>query len=96
MARFRRSSGRLEDGFVRQIGVTGCYQGKLQNGIGLGSTIKDVERAFGAEVFEDEDDNLAVTRAPGWCFDTQEWGGDHTLNHNRSALLTAIFVYSLK
>lgn len=76
---------------VHQVGVLRAYRGKVQNQIGLGSTIGDVERAFG-NVIEDDDDNLVVPSLPGWCFETEEWMFGDEVHQNRSARIVAIYV----
>lgn len=78
---------------VTQIGVYSGYRGTLSNRIGLGSTIGDVERFYGRKVIEDDDDNLIVADSPGWCFETEEWLGNHSIEENVSRRITEIFVF---
>jgi len=37
----------IDNGSVEQIGVSGCYDGKTKEGIGLGSSRSEVERNYG-------------------------------------------------
>ncbi|MCR5890965.1 hypothetical protein LRS06_24895 [Hymenobacter sp. J193] len=43
----------LYTGLIVQIEVTGAYQGKVR-GIGIGSTVRDVQRAFPEVTFDNE------------------------------------------
>lgn len=43
----------LYTGLIVQIEVTGAYQGKVR-GVGIGSTVRDVQRAFPEASFDDE------------------------------------------
>ena len=79
---------------VTQIGVIGNYQGKLSGTIGIGSTIRDIQNAFGP-VVEDEEDNLTVPSMAGWCFETEPWRDSHKLEDNLDACVTEIFVYAI-
>lgn len=63
----------------------------LAEGVGIGSSIADVERLIG-EVEEDTEDNLIVVGYPGWCFETEKWLG-HRIDDNRSARIISICVY---
>ena len=76
---------------VCQVGVREGYGGTLAEGIGIGSTIADVERLIG-RVQEDAEDNLIVVGYSGWCFETEEWRG-HSIEENRGARITGIFIY---
>jgi hypothetical protein len=82
-----------KDGMVTQVGVYSGYRGMLQPGIGVGSTISDVEASFGCSVQEDKEDNLVVPTSPGWCFETEEWKSPKTAGNNRTARITSIFVF---
>jgi len=53
-----------------QIGVSGSYDGKLQNSIGLGSTLHEVKQHFGT-VKEDLDVYVLPT-CEGICFELSE------------------------
>ncbi len=55
------------NGQIIQIMVHGKYVGKLQQTIGLGSTLAEVETQIGP-VEEDEEDNLVISSLPGVCF----------------------------
>jgi len=78
---------------VTQIGVYGGYRGTLRDRIGIGSTIAEVKALFGKEVQEDDDDNLIVVDNAGWCFDTEEWRGNCTIEDNWSRQITEIYVF---
>jgi len=80
-------------GHVDQIGLRAPYSGRLAFGIGIGSTIGEVERAFGP-VTEDDDDNLVVRGSAGWCFETEDWAGGRSLGANREARISEIFVFA--
>jgi hypothetical protein len=81
----------VQHGFVHQVGVCEGYSGTLAEGIGVGSSIADVERLIG-KVEEDEEDNLIVVGYPGWCFETEEWLG-HRIKDNGPARITSICIY---
>jgi hypothetical protein len=81
-------------GVIFQVGVYSGYRGVLQPGIGVGSTISDVEDSFGRSVQEDEEDNLVVPNSPGWCFETEGWKSPKTVGNNRNARIISIFVFS--
>jgi hypothetical protein len=78
---------------VYQIGVYSGYRGALPSGVGIGSTIADVEDFFGSLVQEDDEDNLVVPDSLGWCFETEEWGAPQTVSNNRKARIVSIFVF---
>lgn len=78
---------------IVQVGLCSGYRGELQASIGVGSTISDVEKAFGRSVQEDEEDNLVVPNSPGWCFETEEWRNPQTVSNNRDARIISIFVF---
>lgn len=82
-----------KDGMIVQVGLCSGYRGVLQASIGVGSTISDVEKAFGRSVQEDEEDNLVVPNSPGWCFETEEWRNPQTVSNNRDARIISIFVF---
>ena len=82
-----------EDGVISQVGVGSGYRGMLQPGIGVGSTISEVEVSFGCSVQEDEEDSLVVPTSPGWCFETEEWKPPQTVSNNRNARIVSIFVF---
>jgi hypothetical protein len=77
---------------VCQVGVSQGYSGTLPEGIGIGSSIAEVERLIG-RVEEDVYDNLIVIGYPGWCFETEEWLG-HRIEDNRGARITEVFIYN--
>jgi hypothetical protein len=93
-ARFDYKSVRvwIRNGTVDQVGVSAGYAGMLDQVLGVGSTIADVEAHFG-EVVEDDDDCLATVSRPGWCFETEEWTKGHELAQNRDARITEVFVF---
>jgi hypothetical protein len=83
------------DGLITQVGVRAPYTGKLASGIGIGSTIGEVESAVG-RIGEDDEDNLVVPTSPGWCFETEVWRRGKSARDNRAAKITEIFVFSPK
>jgi len=82
-----------KDGVIIQVGVYSGYRGVLRPGIGVGSTISDVEESFGCSVQEDAEDNLVVPTSAGWCFETEEWETPQTVTNNRNARIVSIFVF---
>ena len=80
-----------QDGRVHQIGVFEGYVGTLPSGVGLGTSLSEVQRCIG-RVVQDWDDTLVVEGSDGWCFDTSRWDG-FEVEQNLEALLTEIFVY---
>jgi hypothetical protein len=84
----------IREGLVHQVCVREGYSGILPEGIGIGSSIADVERLIG-QVEEDMDDNLVVIGYPGWCFSTEEWCG-HKSEENPGARITWICIYEVK
>jgi hypothetical protein len=80
--------------FVTQIGVYGGYRGSLGSSIRIGSTIDQIQQLFDLPVIEDDEDSLIVAGSPGWCFETEDWGGDHTIGQNLKSRITAIFVFA--
>ena len=85
-----------KDGTVIQVGVFPGYRGTLHPGIGIGSTISEVEESLGCSVEEDEGDNLVVPTSPGWCFETEEWKTPKNVSNNRNARIVSIFVFSAR
>ena len=77
---------------VQQIGVVQRYRGRIQDKIGLGSTIAEVESALGT-VIEDDEDYLVVPAVPGWSFETEQWSSDDELQQNRFARIQGIYVF---
>jgi hypothetical protein len=84
-----------KDGVITQVGVYSGYRGTLRSDIRVGSTLAEVEDCFGCPVEENDEDNLVVPGFPGLCFDTEEWGGNHTISENRNARITAIYVFKV-
>lgn len=82
----------VKDGTVYQIGVRDGYNGRLDEVVGIGSTIADVADNFG-DVTEDEYDNLVASSRPGWCFETTEWRNCHEVKFNLEARVTEILVH---
>ena len=82
-----------KDGVIIQVGVYSGYRGMMHPGIGVGSTISEVEESFGCSVEEDQEDNLVVPTSPGWCFETEEWKAPQTVSDNRNARIVSIFVF---
>jgi hypothetical protein len=58
----------VEKGIITQIMAHGNYLGKLNNLIGIGSTMNDIEKLIGP-VDEDNEDNLIIEGIKGLCFD---------------------------
>ena len=83
----------VRQGSICQVGVRQGYNGKLPQGIGIGSSINDVERLIG-KVQEDVEDNLIVVGCTGWCFETEEWCG-HRIEDNHGARITEIYIYKV-
>jgi hypothetical protein len=83
----------VRDGLITQVGVRAPYTGKLAQGIGIGSTIGEVESAIG-RIGQDGEDNLVVPTSPGWCFETEVWLRGKSPRDNRSARVTEIFVFA--
>ena|ERR1700682_1216874 len=83
----------VREGLITQVGVRAPYGGKLPQGIGIGSTIGEVESAIG-RIGEDNSDNLVVLTSPGWCFETEVWLRGKSPRENRSARITEIFVFA--
>jgi hypothetical protein len=81
------------NGLITQIGVYEGCRGTIDDQIRIGSTIAEVESWCDCQVVEDDEDNLIVTGHPGWCFETNEWIGNHTVEDNRKASIVAIFVF---
>lgn len=89
--RYRSASVDLwsHDGTIVQIMVHGAYRGRLTQGIGLGSTIADVEQVLGP-CADDDEDNLIVTALPGICF---EIGATYADPNWRHAPIVEIYVF---
>ncbi len=83
----------VRDGLITQIGVRSPYSGKLAQGIGIGSTIGEVESAIG-RIGQDASDNLVVLTSPGWCFETEVWLRGKSPRENRAARITEIYVFA--
>ncbi|MFT4538458.1 MAG: hypothetical protein ACI841_001604 [Planctomycetota bacterium] len=62
----------MGDDAIEQTGVEGDYRGSLPCGIGVGSTLAEVEAELGL-VIQDENDNLSVRGIPGFCLASTEW-----------------------
>lgn len=77
---------------IDQIGVCHGYRGALHESIRLGSSIGEVEQLVG-KVVEDEEDCLITPTLAGWCFETERWSGDESVETNRDKLITEIFVF---
>lgn len=83
----------VRDGLITQVGVRSPYSGKLAQGIGIGSTIGEVESAIG-RIGQDASDNLVVLTSPGWCFETEVWLRGKSARENRAARITEIYVFA--
>src|SRR5688500_14542042 len=55
----------VTNGKVSQVGVYAGYLGSLRQGVGVGSTLGQVQLTLG-RVVEDEEDNLVVEGMHGW------------------------------
>jgi hypothetical protein len=84
----------VENGKVSQVGVCAGYRGSLMQGLGIGSTLGDIQSSFGP-VVEDEDDNLIVEGRPGWCFETEEWMAGRQPEQNPNARVSQIYVFAV-
>lgn len=51
---------------ISQIGVHGCYKGKVRECVGIGDSLNDIERLLGP-VGENDEDSLVVKGIPGLC-----------------------------
>ncbi len=81
----------LTEGIVYQVGTRAGYRGQvLGTGIGLGSSLADVERELG-RVLEDEEDNLIVEGCAGLVLETEAWSGE-SLRANLQARISQIMV----
>jgi len=72
---------------VYQIGVYEGYRGVMPEGIGVGSTISEVEDRFHCDVVEDPDGDLVTPCFPGWSFDTAEWNGSRNMNEKSDTVI---------
>jgi hypothetical protein len=75
-------------GFIDQIMAYEKYEGKLFEVIGIGSTIRDIEKYI-SSVYEDYEDNLAIEGIKGLCFEVQS----PTQDINNTPI-SEIFVFS--
>ena len=82
-----------KNGLVDQIGVYAEYQGTIKGIIGIGSTMSDVQAAFG-KIIEDDEDNLIIVGIPGCYFETEEWKHGHNIENNLDSRLIEIFVFA--
>jgi hypothetical protein len=83
----------VRNGKVSQVGVYAGYLGSLLQGIGIGSTIREIQSVLGP-VVEDEEDNLIVEGSSGWCFETEEWLNGHQPDQNLDARVSEIYVFA--
>ena len=81
---------------IVQIELYSGYRGSLRGFVHIGSTIAEIEHAFGQAVEEDEYDNLIVRTIPGWCFETEEWEKPFAIENNREARVSEMFVFDTK
>jgi hypothetical protein len=79
---------------IAQIGVFRGYRGLMQGGVGIGSTLSEVQAVMGT-ISEDDDDNLVVSGSPGWCFETEEWLAGRRPIENPSVRVTEIYVFPI-
>ncbi|UOG77648.1 hypothetical protein MTX78_24885 (plasmid) [Hymenobacter tibetensis] len=82
----------VQDGRVHQVGVFVGYAGTLPSGVGLGTSLAEVQRRIG-RVVQDCDGTLIVEGSDGWCFDTSAWNG-FEVKQNLEAILVEMFVHA--
>jgi hypothetical protein len=82
----------VQNDLVHQVGVFEGYVGTLPSGVGLGTSMAEVQRRMG-RIVEDWDDALVVEGSDGWCFDTSAWNGFEA-DQNLDARLVEICVYA--
>jgi uncharacterized protein (TIGR02996 family) len=82
----------VADGKVTQVGVYFGYHGRLEGGIGIGSTIKEIEASLG-RVFVNMDGDCEVRGSAGWCFITEPRSGRAGRKPPGRARVTGIFVF---
>ena len=82
----------VSSGKISQIGLYADYRGRLKEGIGIGSTVEEVQTLLG-KIEEDEDDNLVVVGTPGWCFETEEWLEGRQPEQNPKAKISEVYVF---
>lgn len=85
----------VRGGVIHQIGVRSPYRGLIgATDIGIGSTLRELSRALGV-VVEDDEDNLVVQGVSGLCIETERWygwPGREAVEDNLDARITEIFV----
>jgi hypothetical protein len=79
-------------GNIQQIGLYAGYTGKINQSIGIGSSIREITTLFG-NVIEDEQDNLEVEGFPGWCFESSPWPSPQQVAPDLDASITQIFIF---
>ena len=81
-----------DSGNIQQIGLYTGYRGKINQLIGIGSTIGEITTLLG-NVIEDEQDNLEVEGFPGWCFESSPWHSPQQVVPDLDASITQIFIF---
>ena len=82
----------VESGKITQIGVYQEYRGCLKEGIGIGSTVEEVQNLLG-KIEEDEDDVLVVAGMSGFCFETEKWFEGRQPEQNPKAKISEVYVF---
>jgi uncharacterized protein (TIGR02996 family) len=82
----------VENGRITQIGLYFGYHGRLAEGIGIGSTIAEIEEVAGP-VTHDDEDNLIVRGSSGWCFQIEGPDQPPRRKPPRKARVTGIYVF---
>jgi hypothetical protein len=56
---------------IAEISLTEGFEGRTEKGIGIGSTLGEVETLYGEVKLEDSEELFFTPSTPGWCFDTR-------------------------
>lgn len=78
---------------ITQIGLYSGYRGKIDDAIGIGSTLGELTSKIGA-VVEDEEDNLIALGLPGCCFETDQWQHQENDSPDLAAKITEIYIFT--
>ncbi len=82
-----------KEGVISQICVFAGYAGKIAGGVGIASTVAEVEAAIGPAV-EDEGDCFDVPAMPGWCFGIEDIVVTGESANWASARIASICIYA--